>query len=133
MSTHYVLLEDPKAFIRHRVTLLSFCLKEAKGRYEHLHIVLLAFFYFILLYYFVLNRRTKWLEKAAKKGRKLRRAMVINSYRRTICAGLCCFFVSRELKFNQGTHASLQLAEIQWEFGLGRHLCDNSTSPSFCA
>ena len=58
MSTHYVLLEDPKAFLRYLVTLLSFCLKEAKGRYEHLHIVLLAFFYFIfiLVYYFVLNR-----------------------------------------------------------------------------
>lgn len=91
-------------------------------------------FTLFLLYYFVLNRRTKWLEKAAKKGRKLRRAMVINSYRRTICAGLCCFFVSRELKFNQGTPCLTAAGRDSVEFRPpGRHLCDNSTSPSFCA
>ena len=90
---------------------------------------LLLYFYFVLLL-FLLSRLTEWVEKAAKKARKQRRAMVINIYSRSMCAGLCCFFVSRELKFNQGTHASLQLAGIQWEPVW--HPCDDSLSPSFC-
>lgn len=78
--------------------------------------------------HFLLSGLTGYVGKAGKRVRQSTKAMVINIYRH-ICVGFCCFFVSRELTFNQGAHASLQLVGIWWE-PAGTPMLAHSPPPS---
>ena len=105
MRTDDVPLPGPKALTRHTSFRLHSASEEQRtDRHVRPHIFLLALFcFFISLYFILYFLRSRWAggdEKAAQRVRQSRRAMIINVHSRSICAGLCCFIVSRELKFN---------------------------------